>query len=108
MRERRRWRTAWRSGSLVSTARRHARPRRQGLSRRRALPQRRPRRTEKDEVLAWQPGAPERREAAVTILDRKGNRTFEARVDLAKKRVLSLKPVEGVQPLVLMIVIDGK
>ena len=55
----------------------------------------------KDEVLAWKPGAPERREAAVTILDRRGNRTFEARVDLATKRVLSLRPVEGVQPLVL-------
>src|SRR4029453_17288908 len=56
----------------------------------------------KDEVLAWKPGSPERREATVTILDRKRNRTFEARVDLAKKRVQSLKPVEGVQPLVLI------
>src|SRR5262249_8590709 len=38
----------------------------------------------------------------------RARRPFEARVDLAKKRVLGLKPVEGMQPLVLMIVIDRK
>src|SRR5258708_212287 len=53
----------------------------------------------KDEVLRFEPGAPFRREAALVILDRPGNRTFEATVDLNKKKVVRWKAQPGKQPL---------
>ncbi|HEV3471383.1 MAG TPA: primary-amine oxidase [Pyrinomonadaceae bacterium] len=54
----------------------------------------------KDEVLGFKAGAPFRREAFAIVLDREGNRTFEAVVDLRAKKVVSWKEVAGVQPLV--------
>jgi primary-amine oxidase len=56
----------------------------------------------KEEVLAYEPGTPFRREALAVVLDRKANRTFEARVDLRARKVLSWKELPGVQPLVLI------
>ena len=55
---------------------------------------------EKGEVLAHQPGAPMGRRAFSVVLDRRGNRTFEAAVDLDAKRLVSWSEVKGVQPLV--------
>ena len=55
----------------------------------------------KAEVMAWQPGAPVRRQAFAILLDRKGGRTLEAVVDLGTERVLSWQEVKGVQPAVL-------
>jgi primary-amine oxidase len=55
----------------------------------------------KEEVLAHTLGAPVRREAFVVILDRPGNRTFEAVVDLRGRRVVTWRRVAGAQPLVL-------
>lgn len=55
----------------------------------------------KEEVLAWKPGAPLRREAFAVVLDRAKNRTSEAVIDLARRRVASWKEVPGVQPSVL-------
>ncbi len=55
---------------------------------------------DKDGVLGHQPGAPVGRRAFSVVLDRRGNRTFEAAVDLDAKRLLSWSEVKGVQPLV--------
>ena len=55
----------------------------------------------KSDVLAYKPGAPIARQAFAVILDRKGNRTFEAVVDLAASRVVSWTEIKGVQPVVL-------
>jgi primary-amine oxidase len=56
----------------------------------------------KSEVLAFTPGATVRREAFAIVLDRRGNRTFEAVVDLHAGRVTSWTEIKGVQPLVLI------
>jgi primary-amine oxidase len=56
----------------------------------------------KSEVLNFTRGAPVGRQAFSVILDRKGNRTFEAAVDLPSQRVLSWREVKGAQPLVLV------
>lgn len=56
----------------------------------------------KEEVLAHRAGAPFRREAFAVVLDRKGNRTFEAVVDLRGRRVREWTPVPGVQPAILI------
>ncbi|HEX7239283.1 MAG TPA: hypothetical protein VF263_03375, partial [Longimicrobiaceae bacterium] len=56
---------------------------------------------EKAEVLGHRPGAPVGRRAFSVVLDRRGNRTFEATVDLGAGRVLSWNRVEGAQPAVL-------
>src|SRR5688500_9829791 len=55
----------------------------------------------KNEVLAHTAGAAVARHAFAVILDRQGNRTFEAVVDLAARRVLSWTQVKGVQPGVM-------
>ena len=55
----------------------------------------------KNAVLAYAPGAAIPRQAFAVILDRKGNRTFEAVVDLPAARVASWTEVKGVQPVVL-------
>jgi primary-amine oxidase len=55
---------------------------------------------DKGGVLAHQPGAPVGRRAFSVVLDRRGNRTFEATVDLDAKRLVSWSEVKGVQPLV--------
>ncbi len=54
----------------------------------------------KAEVLSFKPGARFRREAFAIVLDRDGNRTFEAVVDLRGGKLISWKEVPGVQPLV--------
>jgi len=55
----------------------------------------------KAEVLAYAPGAPIRRQAFAVIVDRAGNRTFEAVIDLDGARIATWSEVKGVQPLVL-------
>jgi primary-amine oxidase len=55
----------------------------------------------KSEVLNHKPGAPVGRQAFAVILDRKGNRTFEAVVDLRAGRLISWDQIKGVQPLVM-------
>ncbi len=55
----------------------------------------------KSDVLAWKAGAPFARQSISVILDRQGNRTFEAVVDVRAGRVVSWTPIVGVQPLVL-------
>ncbi|HEU4594494.1 MAG TPA: primary-amine oxidase [Pyrinomonadaceae bacterium] len=54
----------------------------------------------KGEVLGFRPGAQFSRQAFAVILDRRGNRTFEAVVDLKSERLVSWKLAEGAQPLV--------
>jgi len=49
----------------------------------------------KDVVLAWQEGSPIPREAAVVIL--RNGRTFEARVDVAGRKLLSWREAKDVQ-----------
>ncbi len=56
----------------------------------------------KAEVRAFAPGTPFRREAFVVVFDRPANRTLEAVVDLRAKRVLSMTPIPGVQPAILL------
>src|SRR5687768_12584861 len=55
----------------------------------------------KREVLSHKPGAQVFRQALAVILDRKGNRTFEALVDLKAGRLISWAHIKGVQPLVM-------
>jgi primary-amine oxidase len=55
----------------------------------------------KADVLAFTPGAPITRQAAAVLIDRRANRTFEALVDLAGRRVTAWTEIKGVQPLVL-------
>jgi primary-amine oxidase len=57
----------------------------------------------KEEVLAFRPDRPIPRQAFVIVLDRAANTTHEAVVDLPGRRVLSWKPVPGVQPAVMPI-----
>src|SRR5262249_38123990 len=52
----------------------------------------------KQEVLNYKPGAPIRREAFVVAYERASNSTAEAIVDLNAKKLLSWKPVPGVEP----------
>ncbi|MGH7721093.1 MAG: primary-amine oxidase [Gemmatimonadaceae bacterium] len=56
----------------------------------------------KSVVASYRDGVPIERQAFSVILDRRGNRTFEAVVDLGAGRVLSWKHVKDVQPLVLV------
>ena len=51
----------------------------------------------KADVLAFKPGAPINRQAFSIVLDRPGNKTFEAVVDLSKSAVASWTEVKGVQ-----------
>jgi len=55
----------------------------------------------KREVLNPKPDTPVGRQAFAVILDRKGNRTFEAVVDLKARRLISWQQMKGVQPLVM-------
>lgn len=55
----------------------------------------------KREVLNYRPGVPVSRQAFAVILDRKGNRTFEAVVDVKTPRLISWSLIKGVQPLVM-------
>ena len=55
----------------------------------------------KAEILAYTGGAPATRQAFAVILDRGGNRTFEAVVDLKTSRLVSWAEMKGVQPAVL-------
>ena len=55
----------------------------------------------KSDVLAYTGGAPFTRQAFSIVLDRRGNRTFEAVVDLRAGRVVSWNEVKGVQPPLL-------
>ena len=50
----------------------------------------------KEEVLAWKPGQPMRREALVVV--KKGPQTFEAVVDVNGKKLVSWTEIKGVQP----------
>jgi primary-amine oxidase len=52
----------------------------------------------KEEVLAYQQGAPFRREAFAVIYDRSSAKTFEAVADLRAAKISSWKEVVGVQP----------
>lgn len=51
-------------------------------------------------LQAWRPGQPFRREAFVMIFE--GAKTFEARVDLDKRRLIAFQEIPGVQPPILM------
>ncbi|MCA1633491.1 MAG: primary-amine oxidase [Acidobacteria bacterium] len=61
----------------------------------------------KGETLAFKPGAPFSRQAFAAILDLRGNRTFEAVVDLKSGRVLAWSEAKGVQPLVTSTEFDA-
>jgi primary-amine oxidase len=52
----------------------------------------------KREVLAYKSGAAFRREAFVVVYERASNETSEAIVDLKARKILSWKPVPGVEP----------
>ena len=60
----------------------------------------------KSEVLAYQPGAPMTRQAFSIVLDRPGNKTFEAVVDLNKAAIVSWTEVKGVQAPLLQTEYD--
>ena len=55
----------------------------------------------KSDVLAYTPGTPLARQAFSVILDRRGNRTFEAVVDRERRHDRLVEQIKGVQPLVL-------
>ena len=55
----------------------------------------------KSAVLAYAPGTPLARHSFSVILDRRGNRTFEAVVDVNAGTIISWNQIKGVQPLVL-------
>ena len=55
----------------------------------------------KSAVLAYAPGTPIARHSFSVILDRRGNRTFEAVVDVNAGTIISWNQIKGVQPLVL-------
>jgi primary-amine oxidase len=50
----------------------------------------------KGEVLAWKPGQPVQRRAAVVV--KQGPQTFEAVVDIGTKKISSWNEIKGVQP----------
>jgi len=50
----------------------------------------------KEEVLAWKPGQPVRREAFVMV--EQGTQVFEAVVDVSGKKLISWTEIKGVQP----------
>jgi primary-amine oxidase len=55
----------------------------------------------KSEVLSHASGGTLSRQAFAVILDRKRNRTFEAVVELAARRIASWNEIKGMQPVVL-------
>ena len=56
----------------------------------------------KKEVLAFKLGAAFRREALVVVFDRKTNKTYEALVDIAQKKLVSWTYLPGTQPNILL------
>lgn len=60
----------------------------------------------KTEVLAWKPGEPFRREAALVVYDRTANLMSEAVVDLKAKSLVSWTPRPGAQPNVMLSEFD--
>ncbi len=61
----------------------------------------------KTEVQNYKPGVAVARQAFAVILDRKGNRTFEAVVDLKAGRLITWEQIKGVQPLVMESEFEG-
>jgi primary-amine oxidase len=53
----------------------------------------------KSEVLAFKPGSPIDRKAFAIVIDRRGNRTFEAIADLSGSRLVSWNEVQGQPPV---------
>lgn len=53
---------------------------------------------DKSFVLAWRPGEPTRRAAKVVVFARGRGKLYEARVDLAARKLASFKEVVGAQP----------
>jgi primary-amine oxidase len=53
----------------------------------------------KSEVLAFKPGSPIARKAFAIVIDRRGNRTFEAIADLSGSRLVSWNEVPGQPPV---------
>jgi primary-amine oxidase len=53
----------------------------------------------KNQVLAWTPGTALSRHAFSVVVDRRGNKTFEAVVDLTASAVMSWTEVQGQPPL---------
>jgi primary-amine oxidase len=60
----------------------------------------------KEEVLAWRPGQPMRREAFVMV--EQGRQVFEAVVDVKAKKLISWTEIKGVQPPYLSVVQVGE
>ncbi|MDE2512063.1 MAG: tyramine oxidase, partial [Elusimicrobia bacterium] len=60
----------------------------------------------KAEVLAWKPGEPCRREAALVVYDRTANKMSEAVVNLATKSLVSWTARPGAQPNVMLSEFD--
>jgi primary-amine oxidase len=56
---------------------------------------------EKSTVLAFKSGSPVPRQAFAIVIDRRGNRTFEAVADLVGSRIVSWNEVKGGQPPLL-------
>jgi primary-amine oxidase len=56
----------------------------------------------KEEVIAFRPGSPVKREAFVIVLDNAAGATYEAVVSLTEGRVASWRHVPGVQPSIVL------
>ncbi len=59
----------------------------------------------KAEVLRWKPGDAFRREALAIV--KQGRRTFEATVDVANRKLISWKEIQGVEPVLIADESDG-
>lgn len=59
----------------------------------------------KQEVLAWKPGQPFRREALAIV--KQGRRTFEALVDVANRKLISWKEIVGVESMLTLDESEG-
>jgi len=57
----------------------------------------------KAEVWNFKSGSTFRREAFVILMDRPGNKTYEATIDLRTEKVISWKEITGVQPLIFEV-----
>jgi primary-amine oxidase len=60
----------------------------------------------KEEVLAWKPGQPMRREAFVMV--EQGRQVFEAVVDVGAKKLVSWTEIKGVQPPYISLAQEGE
>ena len=61
----------------------------------------------KDIVSGFKPGSPIHRQAFALIFDRRGNRSFEAIVDLRRRTVTSFKQIDGAQPAITFQEMDN-